>query len=199
LTLGIWNFKNTEVSIMIMRALPKAFIGVVLGILLAVSPVAAQDTVTEANRLSSAALEMAAEARGGCACGLLREALDSVNQAVALLSEAVAEAMRTDSDVLAQRVYYVATNITEPAIYLIGEVSSYCSRATAEPESLGCFAQTGEGAAEADLRNNETIMAAIGAGAIPSLEVPEAPPPQESPIPDEDYIRDHEQPPASPI
>jgi hypothetical protein len=180
-----------------MKVLPTSFIAVILGILVAGSPVAAQDTVTEANNLSVTAFEKAAEARAGCACDLLKEALEAIDEATALLSEAVAEAVRTDNEVLAQRVYYVATNIVEPAIYLIGEVSRYCARATFELEEIGCFGQTGEGAVAAELLNNETILAAIGAGAIP--EAPEAEAPEEEPMPDEEYIRDHEQPPASPI
>lgn len=182
-----------------MRAHPKAFIGVILGVLLAVSPVGAADTVTEANNLSVTAFEKAAEARTGCDCGLLKEALEAIDKATDLLSEAVAEAKDTGSEVLAQRVYYVATNIVEPAIYLIDETSKYCTQATRDAESLGCFGQTEEGAADAERLNNETIRLALGAGAVPSAEVPEAPAPKEPPIPDEEKIRDHEQPPASPI
>jgi len=181
-----------------MKTLPKTFIALCLVFLL-IAPVAAQDPVTRANNLSVDAFEKAAEARAGCACGLLKEALASVDKATALLSEAVAEARDTGDEVLAQRVYYVATNIVEPAIYLIGEVSTYCSQATYEVEEIGCFGQTGEGAAAAELLNNETIRIALGAGAIPSADLPEAPAPEEDPVPEEEYIRDHEQPPASPI
>jgi hypothetical protein len=162
------------------------------------SPLAfCEDSVTQANKLSVLAFEKAAEARAGCDCGLLKEALEDIDQATALLLQAVAEAGDTGNDVLAQRVYYVATNIVEPSIYLISEVSRYCAQATFELEEIGCFGQTGEGAVVAELLNNETIRLAIGAGAIPDAPVPEAR--QEDPVPDEEYIRDHEQPPASPI
>jgi len=174
-----------------------SFIALLL-VLLLVAPVAAQDTVTQANNLSVVAFEKAAEARAGCDCGLLKEALESIDKAAALLAEAVAEAGDTGNEVLAQRVYYVATNIVEPGIYLISEVSRYCAQASLSLESVGCFGQTGEGAAAAELLNNETIAAALGAGAIPGA--PEAEEvPEKDPIPDEEYIRDHEQPPASPI
>jgi hypothetical protein len=173
-----------------------SFIALFLVFLL-VAPAFAQDTVTEANNLSVVAFEKAVEARAGCDCGLLREALEAIDKAGALLSEAVAEAGDTGNEVLAQRVYYVATNIVEPGIYLISEVSRYCAQASLSLESVGCFGQTGEGAAEAELLNNETIAAALGAGAIPGA--PEVEVPEEDPIPDEEYIRDHEQPPASPI
>jgi len=182
-----------------MRLLPNRHVPrlIVLFLVFSVSPVFAQDTVTQANNLSVIAFEKAAEARAGCDCGLLKEALESIDKATALLSEAVAEAGNTGDEVLAQRVYHVATNIVEPAIYLINEVGRYCAQASPNLETVGCFGQTGEGAAEAEQLNNETIEAALGAGAI--LGLPEAEVREESPIPDEEYIRDHEQPPASPI
>lgn len=166
-------------------------------LVLLITPVGAQDTVTKANNLSVVAFEKAAQARAACDCGLLKEALEAVDKAVALLSEAVGEAANTENEVLAQRVYYVATNIVEPAIYLINEVSRYCARASLDLEGVGCFAHAGEGAVLAEQLNNEIIQAALGAGALPGL--PEAEAPGEAPIPEDEYIRDHEQPPASPI
>jgi hypothetical protein len=172
-----------------------------------IAPILAQDTsasekVKQANALSIIALEKAAKARETCNCGLQKEALEFAYEAAVLLSEAAAEAEKAGDLALTQDVYNIATNMLDQAIYLVTEVCTYCIQTSFSPETVACFEENCPKAGEIAEVNNATKEAAVAAGAIPTE--PPAPyiPPETAPgfegepeIP----IRDHEQPPASPI
>lgn len=160
------------------------------------------EKVKQANDLSIIALEKAAEAREVCDCELQKEALESAHKAAVLLSEAVAEAEKAGNLVLTEDVYNISTNMLNQAIYLITEVCTYCVQVSFDLDTVHCFEENCPKAAEIAELNNATTQAALAAGAIPTE--PPAPyvPPETAPglegepeIP----IRDHEQPPASPI
>jgi hypothetical protein len=158
---------------------------------------AAWEKVKQANDLAIIVVRRAAEARETCDCELQKEALESANKAAVLLSEAVAAAEKTGNLALAQDIYNIATNVFNQAMYFLTEVCTYCSRTSLDLEAVSCFEERCAWAAETENRNNETIQTALAVGVIPTE--PEAERSKAFPLEDEEYIRDHEQPPASPV
>jgi hypothetical protein len=148
------------------------FCGLLLATFL-VSPTFAQDMATSeklksADDLALVAVKSAAEAKETCDCQLLKQALGSTNKAAALLSGAAAEAENTGNLALAQKVYDMAANIVAQAIVLITEVCTHCSKESEDVETLRCFAESRVEAGKTDRLNDETIGAALDAGAIPA-------------------------------
>ena len=186
------------------------FLGFFCGLLilaLSVSPVLAQEmTAAEklelADDLSIKAVKRAAEARETCNCELFEEALESANRAAVLLSEVAAEAENTGNIDLARSTYNTATNVVGAAVGLIIETCAYCGQTSLDIETVACSGENGARAEEISRFNDETIQTTLAAGAIPGLpeayEEPEAPS-VEPPVEEELPIRDHEQPPASPV
>jgi hypothetical protein len=165
-----------------------------------------EETVTEklqrAGDLSVKAAKRAAEARRGCDCEQLAEALELANEAAVLVSELAAEAERTGSIDLAQRAHDMVTNFVGAAVAFIGETCTYCRQTSLRLETVECFEENCSKAEEIGRLNKETVGATRAAGAVPGppepfLE-PEAPGDDAS-VEDEPPIRDHEQPPASPV
>ena len=172
-----------------------------------VSPVLAQEMTAEeklklADDLSIKAVKRAAEARETCDCELFEEALESANRAAVLLSGVAAEAEKTGNIDLAQSAYNAATKVVGAAVALIIETCAYCGQTSLNLETVACSGEKRARAEELSRFNAETIQTTLAAGAIPGLpeayEEPEAPS-VEPPVEDELPIRDHEQPPASPI
>jgi len=145
-----------------------------------VPPVLAQDMSTSgkiklADVSSILAVKRAAESRAMCDPALLRRAVESINQAAVLMSEVVVEADNTGNLALAQEVYDMATNIVGQGIGFIKEVCMHCGQAGLDPGAVSSFQQSCSGAAEVEQLNNETIDAALAAGAIPPRSESEAP------------------------
>jgi len=164
-----------------------------------------RETATEklqlADELSTTALKKAAKARETCNCELLKEALELADKLAILVSGAAAEAEKAGSIELAQCAYNMANTI-EAGLTDISETSMYCARTSTDLETVTCCEQNRAKAEEIAKLNNETIQMTLAAGAIPELpeayEEPEATD-VEPPVEDELPIRDHEQPPASPV
>lgn len=186
------------------------FLGFFCGLLilaLSVSPLLAQE-MTAAERLQLAddlcgrAVKRAAEGREICDCELVQKALELANDAAALVSQVAAEAEKTGDIELAQKAYDMATNIVGAAVTSIIETCRYCGQTSLDIETVACCEEKRAKAEEIARLNNEAIEMTLAAGAIPGLpeayEEPEAPS-VEPPVEDELPIRDHEQPPASPI
>jgi hypothetical protein len=154
------------------------------------------------DELSIKAVKMTAMAREFCNCELLYEALESANRAAVLLSEVAAEAENAGNINLAQTAYNTATNIVGAAVGLIIETCAYCGQTSLNLETVACSGEKRARAEEIAKLNDETIQTTLAAGAIPGLpeayDEPEAPS-VEPPVEDEPPIRDHEQPPASPV
>ncbi len=165
-----------------------------------------KETATEklqlADELSTAALKKAAKAGETCNCELLKEALQLADKAAVTVSEVAAEAGKTGNIKLAQDVYNMATNVVGAAVALIIETCTYCAQTSLDPETVACCEQSRAKAEEIAGLNNKTIDTTLAAGVIPELpeayEEPEATG-VEPPVEDELPIRDHEQPPASPV
>lgn len=121
------------------------------------------------------AVKRAAESRAKCDPALLRRAVESISQAAVLMSEVVVEADNTGDLGLAQEVYDVATNVVGQGIGFIKEVCTHCGRAGLASGAAGYFQQSCSSAAEAEKLNDETIDAALAAGAIPARPQTEAP------------------------
>jgi hypothetical protein len=164
--------------------------------------ITAEERLKLSDELSVKAVKMAAMAREFCNCELLDEALESVNRAAVLLSEVAAEAENAGNIDLAQSAYNTATNIVGAAVGLIIETCAYCGQASLNLETVACSGEKRVRAEEISRFNDKTIQTTLGAGAIPGLpeayDEPEAPN-VEPPVEDESPIRDHEQPPASPV
>jgi hypothetical protein len=163
---------------------------------------AAAEKLQRAGDLSATAAKRAGEARETCDCQLLMEALESARKAALLMSEAVAEAEKTDDPALAQEVYDMVNNVVGQAVSLITEICTYCVHTSFSLETVTCFEENCPRAAEIAELNNATKEAAVAAGAIPTE--PPAPyvPPETAPGLEgepETPIQDHEQPPASPV
>jgi hypothetical protein len=136
-----------------------------------------------------------------CDCKLAQQALELANELAILVSGAAAEAEKAGSIELAQCAYNMANTI-EAGLTDISETSMYCARTSTDLETVTCCEQNRAKAEEIAKLNNETIQMTLAAGAIPELpeayEEPEATD-VEPPVEDELPIRDHEQPPASPV
>jgi len=128
-----------------------------------------------ADAASILAVKQAAESRATCNPALLKRAAESINQAAVLISEVVVEADNTGNLSLAQEVYDMAANIVGQGIGFIKEVCMHCVRTSPAPGAVSRFQPACSGAAEAEKLNNETIDAALAAGAIPPRPEPEAP------------------------
>jgi hypothetical protein len=165
-----------------------------------------EETGTEklqrADDLSVKAAKRAAEARESCDCELLVETLELVYEAAVLVSELAAEAENTGSMDLAQRAHDMVTNVVGAAVAFIGETCTYCRQTSLGLETVECFEENCSKAEEIGRLNNETVEATLAAGAVPGppepFVEPEAPGGDDS-VEDEPPIRDHEQPPASPV
>lgn len=121
------------------------------------------------------AVKRAAESRATCNPELLRRAVESINQAATLMSEVAIEADNSGNLELAQKVYDMATNVVGRGTGFIKEVCMHCTQAGQDPVAVRRFQQSCSGAAKAEKLNNETIDAALGAGAIPPRSGAEAP------------------------
>jgi hypothetical protein len=174
---------------------------------LSVSPILAQEMTVEeklklSDDLSIKAVKMTAMAREFCNCELLDEALESANRAAVLLSEVAGEVENTGNIDLAQTAYKTATNVVGAAVGLIIETCAYCGQTSLNLETIACSGEKKARAEEIAKLNDETIQTTLAAGAIPGLteayDESEAPN-VEPPVEDEPPIRDHEQPPASPV
>jgi hypothetical protein len=165
-----------------------------------------EETGTEklqlAHELSTTALKKAAKAREMCDCEELQEGLALAKKAAVLILEVAAEAENTGNIELAQSAYNMTTKIVGAAVALIIEICTYCAQTSLDPETVACCEQSRAKAEEIAGLNNKTIDTTLAAGAIPELpeayEEPETPT-VEPPVEDELPIRDHEQPPASPV
>jgi hypothetical protein len=136
------------------------------------SPVLAEEMSTAgkikmADSASILAVKQAAESRATCNPALLRRAVESINQAAVLMSEVVGEADNTGNLALAQEVYDMATNIVGRGLGFIKGVCMHCTQAGLDPGAVSRFRPSCSGAAETEKLNNETIDAALAAGAIP--------------------------------
>ena len=162
----------------------------------------AAERLEVADDLSIKAVKRAAEAGETCNCELLQEALQLADKAAATVSEVAAEAENTGDIELAQSAYNMTTNIVGAAVALIIETCTYCAQTSPDLETVACCEEKRAKAEEIARLNNEAIERTLAAGAIPGLpeayEEPEGPS-VEPPVEDELPIRDHEQPPASPI
>ena len=162
----------------------------------------AAEKLQRADALSVRAAKRAAEARKFCDCELLVEALELANEAAVLVSAVAAELEKTGNIDLAQRTHDIVTNVVGATVAFIRETCTYCPQTSLTLESVECFEQNCLKAEEIDRLINETIEATLFAGALPGppepFVEPEAPG-DGAPVEDELPIRDHEQPPASPV
>jgi hypothetical protein len=162
----------------------------------------AAEKLQRADDLSVRAAKRAAEARKFCDCELLVEALELANKAAVLVSAVAAELEKTGNIDLAQRTHDIVTNVVGATVAFIRETCTYCPQTSLTPETVECFEQNCLKAEEIDRLINETIEATLFAGALPGppepFVEPEAPG-DGAPVEDELPIRDHEQPPASPV
>jgi hypothetical protein len=145
-----------------------------------VSPALAQKMTTAgkikmADNASILAVKQAAESRATCNPTLLKRAAESINQAATLMSEVAIEADNTGNLELAQEVYDMATNVVGRGIGFIKEVCIHCTQAGQDPVGVRRFQRSCSEAAKAEKLNNETIDAALAAGAIPPRSGAEAP------------------------
>ncbi len=163
------------------------------------------EKLQRADDLSVRAVKRAAEAREFCNCELLVEALELANEAAVLVSAVAAELDKTGNIDLAQRTHDIVTNVVGATVAFIRETCTYCPQTSLTLETVECFEQNCLKAEEIARFNAQTIETAIAAGALPGLpEAYEAPEAAEAadvgpPVEDELPIRDHEQPPASPV
>jgi hypothetical protein len=162
----------------------------------------AAEKLQRADDLSVRAVKRAAEAREFCDCALLVEALELANEAAVLVSAVAAELDKTGNIDLAQRTHDIVTNVVGAAVAFIRETCTYCLQTSLTLETVECFEQNCLKAEEIDRLINETMEATFSAGALPGppepFVEPEAPG-DGAPVEDELPIRDHEQPPASPV
>jgi hypothetical protein len=162
----------------------------------------AAEKVQRADDLSVRAAKRAAEAREFCDCELLVEALELANEAAVLVSAVAAEPKNTGNIDLAQRAHDMVTNVVGAAVAFIGETCTYCPQTSLGLETVECFEENCSKAEEIGRLNNETIEATLAAGVVPGppepFVEPEAPGGDAS-VEDEPPIRDHEQPPTSPV
>lgn len=141
-----------------------------------------------------------------CDCELTQESLKLADELAILASEVAAEAEEAGGGepALAQCAYDMA-NAVEAALSHMTETGMYCAQTSMETEIVACSERNRAKAEEIARFNAQTIETAIAAGALPGLpEAYEAPEAAEAadvgpPVEDELPIRDHEQPPASPV
>jgi hypothetical protein len=161
----------------------------------------AAEKLQSAHSLSVEAVKIAAGVRENCDCEFLQKALGSVREAAVLVSEVAAAAESRGSMDLAQQAYDMVTNVVGAAFAFTRETCTYCPQTSMELETVGCFERHCSKAEEIDRLINETIEAALAAGAVPGppepFVAPEAPG-KDAPVEDEPPIQDHEQAPASP-
>jgi hypothetical protein len=165
-----------------------------------------EETVTEklqrADDLSVNAAKRAVQARESCDCELLVESLELANEAAILVSEIAAKAENTGSMDLAQSAHDMVTNVVGAATALIGETCTYCRQTSLRLETVECFEENCSKAEEIGRLNEETVGATLAAGAVPGPSEPFLEPEatgDDASVEDEPPIRDHEQPPASPV
>ena len=144
----------------------------ILLLALSVSPVLAQEMSTAgkiklADVSSILAVKRAAESRAKCDPALLRRAVESINQAATLMSEVVVEADNTGDLGLAQQVYDMATNTVGQGIGFIKEVCMHCTQGGLDPVAVKRFQKSCSSAAKIEKLNNDSIDAALAAGALP--------------------------------
>jgi hypothetical protein len=142
-----------------------------------------------------------AEARWGCDCELLVESLELANEAAVLVWAVAAELDKTGDIDLAQRTHDLVTNVVGATVAFIRETCTHCPQTSLILETVECFEQNCLKAEEIARFNAKTIDTTIAAGALPGLPEAEAAEATDvgPPIEDELPIRDHEQPPASPV
>ncbi|MBW2174389.1 MAG: hypothetical protein JRF64_07065 [Deltaproteobacteria bacterium] len=161
----------------------------------------AAEKLQRADDLSVRAAKRVAEARWGCDCELLVESLELANEAAVLVWAVAAELYKTGDIDLAQRTHDLVTNVVGATVAFIRETCTHCPQTSLILETVECFEQNCLKAEEIARFNAKTIDTTIAAGALPGLPEAEAAeatdvgPPIENELP----IRDHEQPPASPV
>jgi hypothetical protein len=135
----------------------------------------AEGKIKMADSASILAVKQAAQSRATCDPALLKRAAESINQAAVLMSEVAIEADNTGNLALAQEVYDMATNVVGRGIGFIKEVCMHCVQTSLSPGAVGRFHPGCSIAGQAEQLNNETIDAALAAGAIPPRTEPVAP------------------------
>jgi hypothetical protein len=151
-----------------------------------------------ADDLCGRAVKRLAEGREICDCEVIQEALELANDAAALVSQVAAEAEKAGNMKLAQQACDMASNVVRAAVTFITETCIYCAQTSPDPETVACCEDSRAKAERVVRLNNQTIKTTFAAGAVPPPHRPPEPK-FEPPVEDEPPIRDHEQPPASPV
>jgi hypothetical protein len=161
----------------------------------------AAEKLQSADSLCVEGVKITAAARENCDCVLLRKAVGSVNEAAVLVSEVAAEAESIGSMELAQQAYDMVTKVVGAAVAFMRETCTYCPKTSLDLVIVRCFEENGSRVEEIGTLNNETIEAALAAGAVPGPPEPFVEPEaagEDASVEDEPPIQDSEQPPASP-
>ena len=131
--------------------------------------------IETADNASIQAVKQAAASRATCNPALLKHAVESIDQAAGLLSGLAVEADNTGNLELAQEVYDMATNEVGQGIGFIKEVCIHCTQGGLDRIAVKRFQKSCSGIYEPAKVNEETIDAALAAGAIPPRDESEGP------------------------